>query len=108
MQSNTLVAVAGGSADGTSGMKEDGSFTALRREIERFAHIIFSSQSQQRDFWLGKGADSIQQLTDKWGGCKPCLHGSDAHRHEKVGNPDLDRFCWIKGDTFREMVRWDN
>jgi len=104
VQHNTLVAVAGGSTDGTSGLKENSSFTALRREIERFANIIFSSQSQQRDFWLGKGADSVQQLTNKWGGCKPCLHGSDAHRHQKVGNPDLDRFCWIKGDlTFQSL-----
>ena len=105
VQNNTLVAVAGGSTDGTAGLKEDSSFTALRREIERFAHIIFSSHSQQRDFWLGKGADSVQQLTEKWGGCKPCLHGSDAHRHEKVGNPDLDRFCWIKGDLTFESLR---
>ena len=59
VQSNTLVAVAGGSTDGTAGLKEDSSFTGLRREIERFAHIIFSSHSQQRDFWLGKGADSV-------------------------------------------------
>ncbi len=58
MQNNTLVAVAGGSADGTAGLKENSSFTALRREIERFANTIFSSHSQQRDFWLGKGADS--------------------------------------------------
>jgi energy-coupling factor transporter ATP-binding protein EcfA2 len=100
-----LVAVAGGSTDGTAGLKEDSSFTALRREIERFANIIFSSHSQQRDFWLGKGADSIQQLTEKWGGCKPCLHGSDAHRHEKVGHPDFDRFCWIKGDLTFESLR---
>jgi hypothetical protein len=84
VQRNTLVAVAGGTGDGTAGLKENASFTALRREIETFAHIIFSSHSKQRDFWLGKGADSVQQLTEKWGGCKPCLHGSDAHRHEKV------------------------
>jgi len=105
VQNNTLVAVAGGTADGTAGLKEDSSFTALRREIERFAHIIFSSHSQQRDFWLGKGADSVEQLMEKWGGRKPCLHGSDAHRHEKVGNPDLDRFCWIKGDLTFESLR---
>jgi len=105
VQHSTLVAVAGGSTDGTSGLKENSSFTALRREIETFANIIFSSQSQQRDFWLGKGADSVQQLRDNWGGCKPCLHGSDAHRHEKVGNPDLDRFCWIKGDLTFESLR---
>src|SRR6266850_1110819 len=43
VQHSTLVAVAGGSTDGTSGLKENSSFTALRREIETFANIIFSS-----------------------------------------------------------------
>lgn len=47
----------------------------------------------------------MQQLSDKWGGCKPCLHGSDAHKHEKVGNADLGRFCWIKGDLTFESLR---
>jgi hypothetical protein len=104
IQRNTLVAVAGGSTDGTSGLKEDSSFTALRQEIERFAHIIFSSQPQQRDFWLGKGVETVEGLSVKWGGRKPCLHGSDAHRHAKVGNPDLDRFCWVKGDLSFESL----
>jgi hypothetical protein len=105
VQRNTLVAVAGGSTDGTSGLKEDSSFTALRREIETFAHIIFASQPQQRNFWLGKGAASPEELAANWGGYKPCLHGSDAHQHAKVGDPDLDRFCWIKGDLTFESLR---
>jgi len=104
VQQNALVAVAGRSTDGTSGLQEDGSFTALRREIETFAHIIFSAQPQQREFWLGRGTVTVEELSIKWGGRKPCLHGSDAHKHEKVGNPDLDRFCWIKGDlTFESL-----
>jgi energy-coupling factor transporter ATP-binding protein EcfA2 len=106
VQQNTLVAVAGRSADGTSGLHEDGSFTALRREIEAFAHIIFSAQPQQRDFWLGKGTVTAEELSIKWGGRKPCLHGSDAHKNDKVGKPDLDRFCWIKGDlTFESLCQ---
>jgi hypothetical protein len=106
VQQNTLVAVAGRSADGTAGLQEDGSFTALRREIETFAHIIFSAQPQQREFWLGKGTVTAEELSIKWGGRKPCLHGSDAHKNDKVGKPDLDRFCWIKGDlTFESLCQ---
>ena len=105
VQQNMLVAVAGGSTDGTSGLKEDSSFTALRREIERFAHIIFASQPQQREFWLGKGAVTPEVLLANWGGPKPCVHGSDAHSHAKVGTPDLNRFCWIKGDLTFESLR---
>src|SRR6266851_2463830 len=66
-QENTLVAVAGGTTDGTSGLKEDSSFTALRREIETFAKIILSGQPQQREFWLGRGVASPEELATKWG-----------------------------------------
>jgi hypothetical protein len=105
VQENALFAAAGGSTDGTSGLNQDSSFAALRQEIEAFSHIIFSGQPQQREFWLGRGAVSAQELMIKWGGRKPCLHGSDAHKHAQVGSPDLDRFCWIKGDLTFEALR---
>jgi len=105
IQNNALVAVAGGSTDGTAGLKEDASFAALRREIEAFSDIIFSSHAQQREFWLGRGAVGIDELTSKWRGPKPCLHGSDAHAPDRVGKPDLNRFCWIKGEPIFESLR---
>lgn len=104
IQANALVAVAGSNKDGTAGL-QGASLASLRKEIERFAHIIFASQSSQRNFWLGSGAVAIDQLAREWGGPKPCLHGSDAHGLDKVGNPDLDRRTWIKGDLTFEALR---
>ena len=40
-----------------------------------------------------------------YGGPKPCIHGSDAHRNETVGTPDHNRYCWIKGDLAFESLR---
>jgi hypothetical protein len=105
VQENVLIAVAGGSNDGTSGLQGDRSLSALRKEIERSAQIILSSQPKQRQFWLGHGAASVEQLNADWGGCKPCLHGSDAHGPGAVGIPDLGRCCWIKGDLTFETLR---
>ncbi|KGH31089.1 TrlF family AAA-like ATPase [Comamonas testosteroni] len=105
VQENVLVAVAAGSTDGSSGLQSDASLAILRKEIERFAHIIFSSQPKQREFWLGRGAVSIDKLSSDWNGCKPCLHGSDAHAPEQVGEPQLDRYCWIKGDVSFDSLR---
>lgn len=105
VQENVLVAVAVGSTDGSSGLQGDASQAILRKEIERFAHVIFSSQPKQREFWLGRGAVSIEKLTSDWNGCKPCLHGSDAHAPEQVGEPQLDRYCWIKGDVSFDSLR---
>ena len=39
----------------------------------------------------------MAELRERYGGCKPCLHGSDAHTQPAVGQPTGDRFTWIKG-----------
>lgn len=103
---NCLIAVAAGQRDGTSGLRDDtDSFAALRKSIESFAHIIFSANPSQVDFWLGRRAASLDDLETKWGGMKPCLHGSDAHELARVGDPDGKRYCWIKGDLSFESLR---
>jgi hypothetical protein len=76
----------------------DGQWATRRQNIESFAHIIFSASPQQIDFYLGKGAATVDDLEKKWNGKKPCLHGSDAHEEGRVGEPDKGRLCWINGD----------
>jgi len=106
LRNNCLVAVAGGSNDGTSGLKGDDSYAATRREIESFANIIFASTPRQREFWLGKrpGLDK-RFIEETYGSLKPCLHGSDAHRMEQVTEPNLERYCWLYGDLSFETLR---
>ncbi len=106
LRDNCLVAVAGGSNDGTAGLQEDTSFTAMRQEIERFADIIFASTPKQREYWLGKTPSADKKTIEKtYRSLKPCLHGSDAHQPETVGVPALDRYCWLKGDLAFETLR---
>jgi hypothetical protein len=103
---NCLVAVAGSQGDGSSGLRtEDGAFTARRQAIEAFSHIVFTSSPQAVAFWSGKGADSIERLTEIYGGEKVCLHGSDAHDQEHLGMPDESRYTWLKGDPSFETLR---
>jgi len=93
---NILIAIAGAEGDGTSGLRQAADKT-IRQELEKFAHVIFASSPAQREFWLGKRAMSVEQLHDRHGGCKPCMHGSDAHDLTSIGKPTDDRFSWIKG-----------
>lgn len=102
---NCLIAVAGGSQDGTSGLQMDDSFRATRIEIEAFANIIFASTPKQRDFWLGKGPLKPEAVEELYGSLKPCLHGSDSHRQDTVLAPHEDRFCWLYGDLSFETLR---
>ena len=102
---NCLLAVAASQQDGTAGI-ESGAFWALRTELEGFMHIIFSGSPSDREYWLGrKDGFNEQYLIDNYGGCKPCLHGSDAHRPAEVLMPAKDRFCWIKADLSFDGLR---
>ena len=101
---NILIAVAGGAGDGTSGVRQAADAT-VRQEIEKFAHIIFSSSPAQREFWIGQRGVTIEDLRTRYDGCKPCLHGSDSHDQESVGQPVDNRFSWIKGALEFDALR---
>lgn len=101
---NILIAVAGGANDGTSGVREAADQT-IRREIESFAHVIFASSIAQREFWLGQRQLHPSEIRSLYGGLKPCLHGSDAHKLEDVASPFGDRFSWIKGGLAFDALR---
>jgi hypothetical protein len=90
-QQNIIIAVAGSETDGTSGVREAANKT-LREEVEKFAHVIFASSPSQREFWLGRGVLSEEVIKQRYGGLKPCLHGSDAHENRTVGAPEGNRF----------------
>jgi energy-coupling factor transporter ATP-binding protein EcfA2 len=106
IKKNTLIAVAGGEKDGTSGLRDaTASFAAQRKNVEGLAHIVFSANPKQIQFWLGKESASVEELESQYNGCKPCLHGSDAHSLAKAGQPDGDRRCWIKGDLTFDSLR---
>jgi hypothetical protein len=103
-EANILIAVAGGSNDGTSGLR-DAADTTLRQEVERFAHIIFSSNPSQKDFWLGRKSLDAAEIRRRYDTLKPCLHGSDGHTVGTAGVPDEDRFSWIKGALIFDALR---
>jgi len=106
LRENCLVAVAAAQGDGTSGLQGDDAFAAIREEMQRFAHFIFSGKPTDRDFWLGKKSGMDQKaIEEKYFCLKACLHGCDAHRLQRVLAPDLDRYCWIKGDLTFESLR---
>ena len=103
-QQNILIAIAGSETDGTSGVRDPADAT-LRQEIENFAHVIFASSPAQREFWLGQRSATESELQRRYGGLKPCMHGSDAHEERTVGIPDGDRYSWIKGAVEFDALR---
>jgi putative AbiEii toxin of type IV toxin-antitoxin system len=101
-----VVALAAGENDGSSGIgRTDGGFAAVRQSLEHFAHAVFSGNPQDAQYWLGLGADDQETLARGKGGLKPCLHGSDAHKPAELGQPRLDRYCWVKGEPAFESLQ---
>ena len=101
---NILIAVAGSAGDGTSGVRQAADAT-VRQEVEKFAHIIFSSSPTQREFWIGQRGVTVEDLRARYDGCKPCLHGSDSHDQGSVGQPVDNRFSWVKGALEFDALR---
>lgn len=105
-QQNILIAVAGSSNDGAAGLQDEhASFAAIRKEIESFSHIVFTATPKNIKFWCGDGVLSETELEAQYGGVKPCLHGSDAHRLDMVAKPAQNRFTWLKGDATFDALR---
>lgn len=104
LRSNCLVGISNGK-DGISGLPLDG-FAALREDLLKFCHFVFSGNAADRAHYLGKkenfGPEKIREL---YRSLKPCLHGSDAHELAKLFEPDEQRFCWIKSDPTFEGLR---
>jgi ABC-type lipoprotein export system ATPase subunit len=95
---NSIIVTANSSSDGASGVQHDNGFRALREELYRFTHAIFSGNPRDRTYFLGDGPDSKELIREKYRQLKPCIHGSDAHKEDKLFQPDEDRYCWIKAD----------
>lgn len=99
IKNNILIGVSNSCNDGASGIKD---IQGIRNVIYRGVHFIFSPNPSDRDYFAGVGSDSKQTIIQKYGTVKPCIHGSDYHgskEGKKLCVPDLNRYCWIKGNT---------
>ncbi len=99
-----MIGVPNSNRDGNSGLREE-NLRALREELYRLAHCIFSSNPRDKCYFLGNGPDSKDEIIRNYGALKPCIHGSDAHSLDKVCAPDEDRFTWIKADPSFEGLK---
>lgn len=99
-RAHVLIAIAAGN-DGLAGLARDASFHALREELGRRAHVIFSANPQDRTYWLGRHPDFLANKQTP----KPCLHGSDAHALDTLLAPHGDRRCWIRAEPTFEGLR---
>lgn len=105
LRENTIIILSNSSNDGASGVDKDCSQMALvRKNLYIMTDMLFSANPRDVGFFLGKNVDSPEEIINKYNALKPCVHGSDAHSIDKLFEPDLKRYCWIKADpTFNGL-----
>jgi ABC-type lipoprotein export system ATPase subunit len=105
LKGNSVIAVANGSNDGVSGIRQDGGLLAAKQNIYKQSQFIFSATPNDALYFSGNGVDSPEKVIEQCGSLKACIHGSDAHSLETMFKPDKDRFCWIKADPTFEGLK---
>lgn len=112
LRQDTIILVSNNSGDGASGIHNHEDYltegksqlNATRKVLYQLSDMIFSGQPNDREFFLGKKT-SIEDVVEKCGRLKACVHGCDAHTNAKIFEPDEHRYCWIKADPTFEGLK---
>lgn len=116
---NVIIVVSNSSNDGASAFQQhydlfendaESQLDAVRKSIYCLSDAIFSSNNEDRKYFVGEKVDNPDKVIEKCGSLKPCIHGSDAHTEEKLFKPDNNMYCWIKADpTFEglKQIIWE-
>lgn len=111
LREKALIIISNKSTDGASGVgnpsinTDSSDLTTLREELYKFADAIFSANPNDAKYFIGKkDGVSSDDVKRKCGKLMACIHGSDAHKNDKLFEPDNQRYCWIKADpTFNGL-----
>ena len=81
----------------------------VRQSLLNVADICFSNSSSDINFLLGKEKSAPrEEVINRFGSCKPCIWGSDAHSEDNLFHPSngntLD-YTWIKADLTFEGLK---
>ena len=114
LRENCFLIIPNSNKDGNSALQDDDAYEATRCEIYRQVDAIFCPTPRDIKYFLGLSPEpknkeeekkQIENIKNKYGSLKPCIHGSDAHDNQKICKPDLNRFTWIKADPTFEGLK---
>ncbi len=111
LRENVIVAVSNSSNDGASGIgnptrpNANSDLSVIRDDLCYFADVLFCSTESSVKYYLGEATLSKEQIVQKYGRLKPCIHGCDAHKNSDILAPNNNRYCWIKADCTFEGLK---
>ena len=111
LRENVIAAVSNSSNDGASGIgnptrpNANSDLSVIRDDLCYFADVLFCSTESSVKYYLGEATLSKEQIVQKYGRLKPCIHGCDAHKNSDILAPNNNRYCWIKADCTFEGLK---
>lgn len=76
-----------------------------RKLLIQKSHFLLSGNPNTEKWGLGEFNTDQEEYINEFKSLKPTLWGSDAHDFEKLFEPDLKRYTWIKADPTFEGLR---
>lgn len=77
----------------------------VRKVLIQKADILFSANENTKEWALGHKHNEIKDFINKFKSFKPCIWSSDAHSFDRLFEPDLKRYSWIKADLTFEGLK---
>lgn len=104
-----LLAVAGSGHGGLHELPWEGHAGTIRQSILRAADLVFSSNENDRSFFLGERDDTpLEEIQERFGRPKPCVWGSDSKTFDTLLHPsagNTSRYTWVKADRSFEGLK---
>lgn len=76
-----------------------------RKILLQKSDCVFSANEKTRNWCLGKTYPDPKDFEKEFASLKPCIWGSDAHSFDRLFEPDLKRYTWIKADPVFEGLK---
>lgn len=76
-----------------------------RKLLIQKSHFLMSGNQNTLKWGLGEFNNSQEEYINEFKSIKPTVWGSDAHDFDKMFEPDLNRYTWVKANTTFEGIR---
>lgn len=104
-----LVIVANSGHGGLHELPWQGHHATIRQNLIREADLLFSSNTHDRDFLLGRKPSTPEaECISRFGRLKACVWGSDSKEYAKLLHPSAgttSRYTWIKAEATFEGLK---
>ncbi|MFQ3476477.1 AAA family ATPase [Halonotius sp. F2-221B] len=76
-----------------------------KRQLLATSHGLFSGNQSDREWAIGEGPESKEDIREALDSLKPVFHASDSHDFDSLCVPNDERYCWLKANHSFEGLK---